>query len=234
MYKEPSKNISCQDCTSSSCLVKKYFTNRILKEIEHEKETRYYKKEDTIFLEGDPIVGMNILMNGVVELFYDVQFNDKEIVRFVEQGDIFGHISIEKETYPSGAFAKDNSIVWFFGNDTLTKMYGYNPDFAFAIISFFSRSHNKIVLRLMQNNQMNLREKVADALLYLYNMGVDEKKEIKDCFNREDIARLAYTTGEQVSRQLTDFEKEKIIEKRSRKIAILAPEKLYKITHFYF
>ena len=67
-----------------------------------------------------------------------------------------------------------------------TKYDPQSADFHFKneeeIISFFSRSHNKIVLRLMQNNQMNLREKVADALLYLYNMGVDEKKEIKDSY----------------------------------------------------
>ena len=81
---------------------------------------------------------------------------------------------------------------------------------------------------------MNLREKIADALLFIaLNFGLSEQNELRESFSREDIASLTSTTTEQVSRQLSDFEKENIIEKRSRKIALLQPAKLKIIVQPY-
>jgi CRP-like cAMP-binding protein len=81
---------------------------------------------------------------------------------------------------------------------------------------------------------MNLREKIASVLSYLYtSFGVNNQGELPEYFTRDDIASLACTTSEQVSRQLTDFQKEKIIEKRTRKIAILKPAALKSIISDY-
>ncbi len=81
---------------------------------------------------------------------------------------------------------------------------------------------------------MDLREKIASVLFYLYrSFGLNDEDELFEYFTREDIASLACTTPEQVSRQLTDFQKERIIEKRARKIAILKPLELQSIIKYY-
>ena len=81
---------------------------------------------------------------------------------------------------------------------------------------------------------MNLREKIASVLYYLYSgFGLNSENELPEYFNRDDIASLACTTSEQVSRQLSDFQKEKIIDKRARKIAILKPLALKSIISDY-
>ncbi len=230
-----SEKKTCADCINSNCLVKKNFTIDHLNNWESQKIVNQYKKGDSIFSKDDSIIGLNIVMTGAVELFLNGYDNKMEIVRFAGNGDIFGHISIENENYPSNSIAKVDTVVCFFRNSTLLEMHQSNPKFAFELISFFSRNHNKTVKRLIQNLRMNLREKVAEALITLYNQfGLDENKELIDCFNREDIASLANTNAEQVSRQLSEFEKEKIIEKRSRRIAILDIQKLKKITHYYY
>ena len=81
---------------------------------------------------------------------------------------------------------------------------------------------------------MNLREKIAAAILHLIqNFGPNKTMELTERFNREDMASLVCTTPEQVSRQLSDFEREKLIQKRGRKIIVLNPAKLKAIIEGY-
>ena len=229
------EKITCSVCSNHNCLVKKNFSIEQLSNWEAEKNINYYKKGDPIFSIGDPIIGMDIVLKGIVELFLNSQDNKNSIIRFATNGEVFGHVSLENETYPSSSIAKDETMICFFKNNTLLEMHQSNSKFAFDLISFYSRNHNKTVTRLLQSQRMSLREKVADAVLFLYDQfGLDENNELRECFNREDIYSLANTTTEQISRQLSDFEKEKIIEKRSRRIAILDINKLKKITRFYY
>lgn len=230
-----SEKIACSNCLNQYCLVKKNFSAEQLNHWESEKNINYYKKGDPIFSIGDPIIGMDIVLKGIVELFLNNHNDKNPIIRFATDGDVFGHVSLENETYPSSSIAKDDTAICFFKNKTLLEMHQSNPKFAFDLITFYSRNHNKTVTRLLQSQRMSIREKVADAILFLYHQfGVDENKELKECFNRDDISRLVNITTEQVSRQITDFEKEKMIEKRSRRIAILDINKLKKITRFYY
>ncbi len=106
-----------------------------------------------------------------------------------------------------------------------------NPKAVFDFINHYSNDFSETIHRLMSIMNMDLRNKVANVLYSLYRQfGVNSEKELPDCFNREDIAGLASTTTEQVSRQLSDFHEEKIIEKRARRIAIVQPSKLKSIT----
>jgi len=231
LKKDNFKRIECISCTNSLCLIKKnfFFDQNIT--LESQKQQSIHKKGNYVFQAGNPIRGLNIIQNGVIELFYPGMNGKMEVVRFAGNGHVFGHVGLENQIYPSNAIAKEDTLVCFFENNVLFEMYQSSPQFIFDLLSFFSKQHNKTVYRLIFNAKMNLREKVADALVYLYkNFGLNEMGELKECFSRDDIASLACTTTEQVSRQLSDFEKDKIIEKHSRRISILKPEKLKQIT----
>jgi len=160
--------------------------------------------------------------------------NDIEIIRFANEGQVFGRAGFENDFYTFGADAKLDSVICFFGNEALNEIYGTNPKLLYDLMLFFSNENSESTYRLLCISQMNLREKIASVLFYLHNnFGLNSDHELLECFNRDDIASLACTTSEQVSRQLSDFQKENIIEKRARKIAILKPGKLKEIIKDY-
>jgi len=70
---------------------------------------------------------------------------------------------------------------------------------------------------------MNIREKVAEAFIYIYEkFGFNpQTKELNVELSRQDIGDIAGTTAEQVTRQLRDFEDQKLIFRKKRTIQLL-------------
>ena len=202
--------------------------------IERENYQALYRKDHSVFSVGDPILGLFIVQSGMVKEFILKPHNEVEIVRFAKDGDAFGHAGFENNVYSFGADAKIDSIVCFFSNDALKELYTGNQKLLYDLMLFYSNKDSESTYRLICVSQMNLREKVASTLYYLYkNFGLNGNNELHEYFTREDIASLSCTTSEQVSRQLSDFQKESIIEKHARKIAILKPSALTNIISEY-
>ena len=228
------KKISCDLCPNLSCLIKKNLVSQWSSFIEKEKYQALYKKDYSIFSVGNPILGLFIVQNGMIKEFILRPHNNVEIVRFAKKGHAFGHAGFENNYYSFGADAKIDSVICFFSNEILKEMYVINPKLLYDLMLFYSNQDSESTYRLVSISQMNLREKIASTLYYLYrNFGMNSEDELPEYFTRDDIASLACTTSEQVSRQLSDFQKEGIIEKRVRKIAILKPVELKDIINDY-
>ncbi len=228
------KKISCDSCPNNSCLIKKNFIKEWSSFLEHEKYQALYKKDYSVFSVGNPILGLFFVQSGMIKEFILRPHNEVEIVNFASIGQVFGHAGFENNFYSFGADAKIDSIICFFNNEILREMYVSNPKLLFDLMLFYSNEHSESTYRLMSISQMNLREKVASVLFYMFRkFGLNSQNELPEYFTREDIASLACTNSEQVSRQLSDFQKERIIEKRTRKIAILQPAKLKEIVSEY-
>ena len=73
------------------------------------------------------------------------------------------------------------------------------------------------------------------AFIYVYEVfGMDPvTKMLKISLSRQDIADLAGTTAEQVTRQLRDFENKKLIARNKREISFLNINKLENIVSDY-
>jgi len=71
-------------------------------------------------------------------------------------------------------------------------------------------------------SQLSVRERVAEALLKIKKAYCpsNEEKSIGVSLSRQDIADIAGTTKEQVSKNLADFKEEKIINLNNKEIVI--------------
>ena len=110
-----------------------------------------------------------------------------------------------------------------------------NPEFAYNLILFYALELRRTELRVKYYAQMNIREKVAVAFDYLHEIfGTDPKSKMLNIeLSRREIADIAGTTPEQVTRQLSDFEAEKLILRHKREIQILNHKGLENIVRNY-
>lgn len=221
--------ISCTTCKNRHCFIKQCSPEWI-NIIDDNKNQNNYKKGEHIIREGNPVQGIYFIHTGKVKVITTGLNGKHQIVRLANDGHILGHKGFEGDVYPIGAIAMDDSLICFVENETLDDMFMSNPKFTYTLMMFYSHELRKLEQRIKNIAQMNTREKVAEALLYLIEIfGLDEHQELNTLLSREDIAAIAGTNAEQIIRQLTIFENEKIIAKKGKKIIILKQEELNKI-----
>ena len=202
--------------------------------IDYFKSQALYKKDQNIFNEGFQVFGIFFIQNGKVKV-YTTGLNDREqIVRFAIDADILGHRSNGNDFYPVTATALDDSFICFIKNETLNEMFLTNPYFVIELMMYYSAELRKLENRIKNIAQMNLQEKTAETLLLMFeNFGLTNNYELNVPFSREDYAKTAGTTRQQIVMQLTEFEKEGLIEKRGKKIALLNVEALQTLISSY-
>ena len=162
--------------------------------------------------------------------------NKKEqIVRLANDGHVVGHCAFGGETYPVSAIALEDTRACFLVNDVLVKAYLENPSFTLAFMTYYSTELRKLEMRLKHIAQMNIHEKVAESILYLYDIfGADPETQLLNVhLSRQELADLVGTNAEQVTRQLTLFNEEKLIEKEGKDLKITDPVALRRIIEKY-
>jgi CRP-like cAMP-binding protein len=194
------------------------------------KIVEFYQTGLVIFKSGDALSGLRILQRGLVKEFVVAHGGKQEIVRFVLPGSALAGIGVEQGATQLNATAHEESVICYFDNNALYGLYLANPKIIFDLMLYYSSQFSEVTARIKQLSNMNLREKIAYGILYFVKyFGLNEHNEISDKVNREDLANLVGTTNQQVSRQLTDFEGERLIDKRGRRLAVIDSVKLQEI-----
>lgn len=227
--------IECTNCTSSNCFVKKYCKAENINTISALKNQNVYKKGDAIFREGNTMLGIHFIMKGGVKVVTTNVNGREQVVRLASDGDILGHRVLGNDKYYFNAIAMMETIVCFIETNVFREACTNNPEFAYNLILFYALELRRTELRVKYHAQMNIREKVAEAFDYLNEIfGIDPKtKTLNIELSRREIADIAGTTPEQVTRQLSDFESEKLIYRTKREIQILNRKGIENIVRNY-
>lgn len=217
------KRIDCNECKCNKCLIKLKCTGELSSKLNNNKYLLWYKKGDYIFREGEPVYGVYFIQQGAIKIATTSLPGREQIVRLVTNGQIFGHRALGRNYYYFNAVAMTDTLVCFIENELFYEACMNCPSFSTELMFFFASELGKAEIRMKNQAQMNIREKVAMAFLYSYEVfGVDDTtNKLKVSLNRQDIADIAGTTAEQVTRQLNDFEYEKLISRNKRDISFL-------------
>ena len=215
--------IDCVDCKNEKCFIKQGCFDEWLSKISNNKNQYWYNKGDFIFREGEPIYGIHFIQHGGVKIVTTSLHGREQIVRLAKEGQILGHRGLGRTKYYFNSVALMDSLVCFIENELFFEACMNCPKFAFNLIFFYASELRRAELRVKYQAQMNVREKVAMAFSYIHEVfGLNaETKMLNITLSRQDIADLAGTTAEQVSRQLKDFESEKLITRDKRLIKFL-------------
>ncbi len=225
---------SCITCVSPNCFLK-LCSNEWIQLIEGHKTETSYEKGQYVFNAGDLVNGLYFVKRGKIKVVSNGLNNKEHIVRLATDGHVLGHRGFGGETYPISAIAMDDSVICFVDNETISKAFFHNPHFTVKLMLFYSEELRGIEARMTYLAQMTVRDRVAFALLYLKDVfGYNSSGEILNAnITRADIADICGTNVEQVIRNLTDFEKEKLVAKEGKKIRITNEEGLRQMLVIY-
>lgn len=194
-----------------------------------EKNFTQYKKGELIFKEGTRAFGIFCLNKGKVKLVKSGEDGRSHILRLHRAGDLVGYRSLFSESgYNASAIAIEDCSVCFIARDVFTDILKNDPKLCFEVLELLSEDLRKADLQITNINRKPVRERVAEALLFIhetYGFAKDGKS-IDATFSREDLANLVGTATETIIRVLSDLNKEGLIVLKGKKIEIPELERL--------
>lgn len=150
-------------------------------------------------------MGAYFICQGKVKVVSEDIEGNEQTVRLAGNCHIFGHVAVKSEIYPISALTMDESRICFIENSVLQEAYMDNNLFTFRTMVFYARELRKMEERLKCLSLMNTEKKVIATLRYIADTFgfVTDTQTIAVKLNRKEIADLAGTNIEQVSRILT-------------------------------
>jgi CRP-like cAMP-binding protein len=183
-------------------------------------KTRDFKKNRVIYDEGDHGKGLYLITSGKIKTIKLAQDGRELMTGMYSTGDYIGISSIlTNKPYTDTATAVEDSQLCLIPMDELESMLNLYPEVARKFISLLSQDNQEKELQLLQLAYHSVRKKMAGTLIKLHLQLCENQTGFN--ISREDLAAMACMATETVSRTLTDFRDEKLIERLGTNITVL-------------
>jgi CRP-like cAMP-binding protein/CheY-like chemotaxis protein len=196
-----------------------------LKKIIEERKARPFKKNQVIYYEGDKGNGLYLLLSGKVKTIKMAEDGRELMTGMYSADDYLGiNAMLSNEEYADTATALEDSLLCLIPKEQLEQLLNLYPEIAREFIKLLANDIREKEEQLLQMAYHSVRKKMAEALLRLQRGDGLEFK-----ISREDLAAMAAMATETVSRTLSDFKEEGLIDKKGSTITILDLARLTKM-----
>jgi CRP-like cAMP-binding protein/AmiR/NasT family two-component response regulator len=197
-----------------------------LHKIVAERKARPFKKNQVIYYEGDKGNGLYVLLSGKVKTIKLAEDGHELMTGMYTTDDYLGiNAMLANEEYGDTATALEDSLLCLIPKEQLEQLLNLYPEVTREFIKLLANDIREKEEQLLQMAYNSVRKKMAEALLRLHRQsGADSFK-----IAREDLAAMAGMATETVSRTLSDFKDEGLIEKSGSTITIIDAARLTKM-----
>ena len=192
-----------------------------------------YKKNETIYCEGETPMHLMCLLSGKVKIYKDGVGGRSQIIRVIKDKEYFAYRAyFAKENFVTAAAAFEPCTICLVPMPVISELIKENTDLAMFFIKQLSIDLGISDERTVNLTQKHIRGRLAESLLFLKDTyGVEEDQcTLSIYLSREDLANLSNMTTSNAIRTLSNFATEKLIIIDGRKIKIIDEERLKKIS----
>jgi CRP-like cAMP-binding protein len=191
-------------------------------------QLKRYSAGTTIFMEGDPCFGLCVLFRGEVHLYKLGPEGQENILSVIEPVIMFNEIAvIDGGPNPMTAVAFKNCVIW--RADYETFQYGLErfPNLGLGLLPVLARRSRRLISKYANLSFLPVRERVAVLLLELSSHG-QESINRREHTIQQMAAHIA-TVPVVISRTLSGFKEDGIIDCTRTKISVIEPAELAQI-----
>ena len=204
--------------------------DKSLEEIHKILIIKSFKKGSIIFMEGEKGEAIYFVKSGKVKISKTSSTGKEYIIKIMEKGDIFAEsVLFVGGEYPATAEAIEDSEVIVLKNQDIENLILKNSEIALSIIKLMAKRLKNVAV-IIEN--LALRDSIgrtASVLLtFAKERGINTKEGILlDLnLNRQDLANIVGTSRENVTRILSQLDKDGVIRLDRQRILIKDIEKL--------
>jgi len=209
------------------CIVKQFNSLRTLTKDElHRisgcKTSKFIKKGELIFEEGETLNGVFCVKDGICKLSKLSANGKDQIVKLVVKGDLLGQRSlISEESANLSATALNDMEVCFIPKSEILNDLKKNSNFSLDVLKHLANDLKEADNVIVNMAQKSVKQRLAETLLYIYDsFGIDDEGRLNVILSREDYASIVGTATESAIRVLSQFKKDKLISTSGKQIKI--------------
>lgn len=192
-----------------------------------------YRKNETIYCEGETPTHLMCLLSGKVKIYKDGVGGRSQIIRVIKDKEYFAYRAyFAEEDFVTAAAAFEPCTMCLIPMTVISKLILHNTALAMFFIKQLSKDLGISDERTVNLTQKHIRGRLAESLLFLKDTyGLEEDQcTLSIYLSREDLANLSNMTTSNAIRTLSNFALEKLIIIDGRKIKLIDEDRLKKIS----
>jgi CRP/FNR family transcriptional regulator, global nitrogen regulator len=185
---------------------------------------RYFGAKDLIFAPGDPDGQLYFLLEGTVRLYKIYGEYKEATVALLKDGGVFGELSLEEGSRQDVfAEAVTEARVAVVRKSVLTEVIKRHPQFAVKLLFSFSeriRQSDEVIESLLDRE---VSARLATLLLNLSDRFGETNGSgtvLNVRLTHQDLANMIVSTREAVSKVMSEFQRQGLIQVRNRRISV--------------
>lgn len=203
---------------------------RQIREILDLASSRRYDEGVSVFEEGAPAERFFILLDGYIRVVRITSTGEQVIALHIPPGQLFGIAqSLGRDTYPATAVTAAESIALSWPSTLWSGFVEKYEGFATETYRTVGKRLGELNNRVVEMATQQVEQRIANALLRLVNQTgrkVENGIEIDFPITRQDLSEMTGTTLHTVSRLLSAWEKQGLVESRRKRIVVREPHEL--------
>jgi len=202
-----------------------------LDEILREARSIRYPKDAAVFDQGAEADSFFVLLHGHLRVEKTTPQGHQIVVRYVSPGEIFGVAqALGLKTYPATAVAAVDSVALCWPSAAWPRLAAKFPSLTVNALRTVGSRLQETQARVLEMSSEQVEQRVAHALLRLAKQAgrkVERGVEIDFPISRQDVAEMTGTTLHTVSRILSAWEQQGLVEGGRQRIVLREPHKLF-------
>ncbi|ATP56117.1 transcriptional regulator [Pedobacter ginsengisoli] len=192
-----------------------------------ERKVRQIKKRQVIYYEGDTVNGIYLVITGRVKTF-KVANDGRELLTGIYKPDEYFGVAalLANENYHETSEAMEDTSLCLLPKDLLEPLLNKYPSVASRFIKLLANNVLDKEEQLIQLAYHSVRKRMADVLIRLISNQELTSGASLLTISRDNLAAMAGMATETVSRILSDFKDEELIERKGSQILILDHSRL--------
>lgn len=190
-----------------------------------------YPKEGSVFDQGTEAHSFFVLLHGHLRVEKTTPQGQQIVVRYVSAGELFGVAqAMGLREYPATAIAVVDSVALCWPSKAWPQLIAKFPALAAGALQTVGNRLQDTQARVLEMSSEQVEQRVAHALLRLAKQAgrkVERGVEIDFPISRQDVAEMTGTTLHTVSRILSAWEQQGLVEGGRQRIVLREPHKLF-------
>ena len=191
------------------------------------RKIRQIKKKQVLYYEGDHPQGLYLVIEGSIRTFKLAEDGRELMMGLYKPDDYLGvHALLLDEPFTETAEAVEDAAVCMLPKEAIITLVNKYPEITLQFIKILANNIREKEVQLIELAYNSVRKRLAQVLVRLSKQFTDPSQ-FK--ISRDELASMAGMATETVSRTLSDFKDEKLIEKKGSHIHILDLNRLAKM-----
>jgi len=177
-----------------------------------------HKKGEQIFRQEQPVSHMMLICKGLIKLYKEVDSDKMIILKIVGPDNFIGILSaFYGNRYQSSATALEDTEMIYLNLSVFKEILSINGKYGLHFLKHLSAEGIQLVEKMINLSQKQIPGRIAEILLF-FARNVYNNNSFTLPLSRQELADLVSSTKESISRTLTEFKNDRLIEIDDRKV----------------